>query len=97
MIEVEEAAFTPSVFTTSGGMGPECERLNKRLGELIAAKSKEKYAHIMMHIRTGLRFALLKATLVAVRGYRGKDVTSRQDEDEIDFNLIPHDEPYEPL
>ena len=27
----ERASFTPLVFTTTGGMGPECDRLNRRL------------------------------------------------------------------
>ena len=51
----------------------------------------------MAHIRTRLRFALLKATLVAVRGIRGRCVKGRRDiliEEEtpigqIPFNLIP--------
>ena len=51
----------------------------------------------MCHIRTRLRFALLRATLVAVRGYRGKrtQMSAEKDEDEIDFNLIPEEIAYE--
>ena len=50
------------------GMGPECERLHKRMAELIAAKRSENYSQVIQHIRCRLRFALLKATLVAIRG-----------------------------
>ena len=58
IINVEKATFTPLVFTTTGGMGPECEKLNKRLAELIAAKSKENYSHVIRHLRTRqIRFA----------------------------------------
>ena len=29
-LNIEKASFTPLVFSTSGGMGPECHRLHKR-------------------------------------------------------------------
>ena len=85
------------VFTTTGGMGKECTQFNKRLAEMISEKTKEKYSKVMCHIRTRLRFALLRATLVAVRGYRGKrnQMSAEKDEDEIDFNLIPEEIAYE--
>ena len=68
---VERGSFTPLVFTTTGGMGAECEKLNKRLAELIAIKSRQNYSQVIADIRRQLRFALLKATVIAVRGYRG--------------------------
>ena len=64
IINCEKATFTPLVFTTTGGMGPECHKLNKRLAELIAIKKKESYSHVIGHIRTKLRFALLRSVLV---------------------------------
>ena len=72
IINVEKSSFTPLVFTTTGGMGPECHKLNKRIAETIASKQKEEYSQVMKHIRCKLRFALLKATLIAIRGVRGK-------------------------
>ena len=42
VLESEKGSFTPLVFNTSGGMGPECARLNKRLAELIAIKKAGK-------------------------------------------------------
>ena len=96
VINVEKASFTPLVFTTTGGMSPECERLNKRLAEKIAAKQSEMYSQVMAHIRTRLRFALLKATLVAVRGIRGRVAPLVEDDiEEISFNLIPQERAYE--
>ena len=89
VIQCEKGTFTPLVFTTSGGMGPECDRLNKRLADLIALKTKEQYSHVVRHIRTRLRFALLKSVLVAVRGVRGKKSAVVQPPLEISFNLIP--------
>ena len=87
---VEKASFTPLVFTTTGGMSPECTRMNKQLAERISNKTKESYSHVVRHIRTRLRFSLLRATLVAIRGVRGR---SRGDAEielgDISYNLIP--------
>ena len=41
VMEVEEATFTPLVFTTTGGMAPECQVYHKRLAELLSAKKGE--------------------------------------------------------
>ena len=75
-------------------MGSECERLNKRLAVLISEKTKERYNHVVSHIRTKLRFSLLKAIVIAIHGYRGKQNTLEQENSElpvseISFNLIP--------
>ena len=72
IINVEKSSFTPLVFSTSGGMVPECLKLNKRIAELLAHKRNEQYSVVMSFIRTRLRFALLKSTLISIRGYRGK-------------------------
>ena len=86
----EHASFTPLVFTTTGGMGPECERLNKRLAELLSRKRKEPYSKIMAYIRNRLRFSLLRTILHAVRGVRGRSRTDAELEiEDISFNLIP--------
>ena len=96
ILQVEKASFVPLVFTTSGGMGPECEKANKKIAEKIAWKRNELYSGVMNHVRTRLRFALLKSVLVAVRGYRGRAIKGREmDVHEIDFNLIPGDRCYE--
>ena len=67
------------------------------LAEKIAQKRGEQYGHVMNHVRTRLRFALLKATLIAVRGVRGhgKGAAEELDIDDISFNLIPRDDTYE--
>ena len=90
IIHTERGSLTPLVFSTTGGMAPECARFNKRLAELISAKSGETYSHVMRHIRTRMRFALLRATLIAIRGSRGKSrVEAELDLEEISFNLVP--------
>ena len=70
--------------------------LNKRLSEMIALKQREQYSQVMAHIQKRLRFALLKATVVAVRGIRGRrSVAAEDDVEEISFNLIPREQAYE--
>ena len=89
ILNTERGTFTPLVFSTTGGMGPECARMNKRIAELIAAKTGEAYSHVMKHIRTRLRFALLRCTVIAVRGTRG-NARDRDEDDigEVSFNMI---------
>ena len=43
----------------------------------------------MQYIRTRLRFALLRCTLVAIRGVRSKKMSPESQIDDISFNLIP--------
>ena len=45
VLEVEQASFTPLVFTTTGGMGRECLRYHSRLAELISVEKGEDYAN----------------------------------------------------
>ena len=96
IINSEKATFTPLVFTTTGGMGPECERLNKRLAEKIAAKRRESYSDVIAHIRTKLRFALLQSTLVAIRRVRGV-INEECNLYEVSFNMIPAEKCYESI
>ena len=91
--KVEKGSFTPVVFSTVGGMGPEAERFHKRLAVLIAEKRNETYSHVVNYIRTRLRFCLLKSILTGLRGVRGR----KQREliapvSSLSFNLIQFDE-----
>jgi len=89
VIQIEKGTFTPIVMSTSGGMGNEANRHHKRIATLISIKRKEEYSDVMNYIRTRLRFCLLKSTLMAVRGVRGrqkKEYTTPISE--ISFNLI---------
>ena len=79
------------VFLTNGVMAKECTIFNNRLAHLICRKTGEEYADDIRHIRTKLRFALLKSTLIQIRGFRGN--TNVRDREaavsDISFNLIP--------
>ena len=73
-VQVEKGTFSPLVFTTTGGMGPEATRFLKRVAVKLAAKTREKYSDVMNNIRTRISFEILRSVLVAVRlrGVRGK-------------------------
>ena len=76
VITVERASFTPLVYTTFGGWGPQAQRYHKRLASLIAAKRNEEYHYVINHIRLKVRFSILRSVLIAVRGERGKQSRS---------------------
>ena len=89
IINVEKGSFTPIVMTTSGGMGNEANLFHKRMAMLISEKRNEEYSHVLNYIRTRLRFALLKSTLTALRGVRGKRVREETAPmSSISYNLI---------
>ena len=89
VIQVEKGVFTPMVFSTTGGMGEEAKKMVKRLAEKYAMKSGQSYAESVSFIRRRLRFDLLKTTIIALRGYRGKPRMETQDVSELDLNISP--------
>ncbi|XP_065177350.1 uncharacterized protein LOC135808131 [Sycon ciliatum] len=66
--EIEHASFVPLVFSTTGGMGKQSASLYKRIASLIAEKSGEPYSVVMSFIRCRLSFALLRASVMCLRG-----------------------------
>ena len=68
VMEVEKATFTPLVFTTTGGMAPECQVYHKRLAELLSAKKGEDYSTTMSWIRTRISFAILRTIPPVLKG-----------------------------
>jgi hypothetical protein len=63
ILQVKKGSFVPLAYayTTTGGMGPQCEKLHKRIAELIADKGSERYSNVNNHSRTRLRFSVLKS------------------------------------
>ena len=97
ILQVEKGSFTPLIFTTTGGMGPESTRYHKKLAKLISAKRGEEYSCVVSHIRTRLRFAILRSTLFAIRGDRGRNRRKLQSVplSEVSYNLVPEQAAYE--
>ena len=88
VLQVERATFTPVVFSTTGGMGTEAKHLVKRLAERTSSKSGQSYADVVNFLRTRLRFDLLRTTIIALRGARGKKISPPRDIEELDLNLV---------
>ena len=95
VITVERGSFTPLIYTTFGGWGPQATRYHKRLAEKIAHKRNEKYSDVLCHMRVKLRFSLLRSVLIAVRGERGKKQPSSKPLSSTSFNLVPDAVDYE--
>ena len=95
VLTVEKGSFTPLVYTTFGGWAPQATKYHKRLAELISRKRNEDYHHVIAHIRTRVRFSLLRSVLVAVRGERGKRQPTSKPLSDISFNMIPEAMEYE--
>ena len=85
--EVEKGTFSPLVFSTTGGMGKEAAIFMKRLATLLAPKTNQTYSHTMAYIRRRIRFDLLRTTLIALRGHRGKFYQAPLAVEELDINL----------
>ena len=70
VLDVEHDSFTPLIFTTTGGMGKVRIRYHSRVAELIDAKKGEQYSQTISWIQERTSFALLRSTLVCLRGLR---------------------------
>ena len=92
IIEIEQGHFTPLILSTSGGMGTECAIFVKILAKKIAQKKNQDQADVMRVLRTEIRFAVLKATLIAIRGTRCSLYQKKDDETtDVDYYLVALD------
>ena len=71
ILNVEQSSFVPAVFSSTGGMGKHAKALYNRIASLLADKSGETYSIVNAWIRCKLSFALLRASVVCLRGSRG--------------------------
>ena len=95
VINVERGSFTPLIYSTFGGWGPQATRYHKRLAEKIATKRNENYTHVLSHMRTRVRFSFLRSVLIAIRGERGKKPAPPKPLSSTCFNLITDMQEYE--
>ena len=90
IIEIEQGHFTPLILSTSGGMGPECAIFIKLLAKKIAQKKNQDQADVIRVVRvlkTEIRFAVLKATLIAIRGTRAGSLFQKKNDETADVAL----------
>ena len=87
VLEVENATFTPLVFSVYGGMAQECSVCFKRLSQLISEKMGESHAAGATWIRTRISFALLRAALMSIRGTRHRFYGRKVAEGDIKLDI----------
>ena len=95
VLQAEKGSFIPLIFTTSREMGPSSKILLKRLVEKLSFIKREKTNIIMNHIRTRIRFAILRSTVIALRGNRGKIHSNYISFDNVSLNIVPGARSYE--
>ena len=88
ILHVENGSFTPLVFSALGGMGAECSMFYKRLSGLISEKRKEKMSVVSTWLRTKLSFALLRSSLLCVRGTRSRYHKPMVVESDIQIDMV---------
>ena len=84
VLEVENATFTPLVFSCFGGQGFECKRFFQRINEKLADKRDISPSVCMTYIKAKLSFSLLRSALLCLRGsksLRKKSTESLKDTD----------------
>ena len=74
------------VFSVYGGMGHECKHFFKRLCTLISDKREERLSAVSSWVRTKTSFALLRSTLMCVRGTRHRYYRHKLDEVDLEWD-----------
>ena len=86
ILQVEKSSFTPVVFSTTGIMGSEADKLYRRIANLLSTKTRQSYADSIRYIRQRLSFCLLRTLIVSLRGHRG--VRPKWVSDRTDYNIL---------
>ena len=82
------AHFTPLCFSVDGLVSPEAASFLKRLAYCLSARWDRSYADVIFWIRARLAFAILRATVLCVRGSRMKwRSLGLEDGASIDFTI----------
>ncbi len=68
--EVEHSTFTPLVLSSTGGMGRAATTFYKRLSSMLSERRDVPYSTMIRWVRCRLSFALLRASIMAIRGAR---------------------------
>ena len=70
--EVEHADFSPLVFSTTGVMGPQAQKIFKKVAEKMSEIKDIPYSVVCGWMRCRFSFALLRTTLICLRGTRDR-------------------------
>ena len=81
--EIEHGAFTHLVFSTTGGMGQEATTFYKRLADTLARKQQKPYSVVISWLRCKLSFAVVRSSIMCIRGTRSSNYRPLRDADII--------------
>ena len=70
MLQIDHGIFTPLVFSIYGSMGRECHKFYSRLSDLLLEKRNLPKSVVANWVRSKVCFALLKSSLLCLRGSR---------------------------
>jgi hypothetical protein len=88
IVNVEHGDFTPLVFCTAGGMGPQATLVVKRISQKLAEKKNLPVSLISGWLKCQISFALLRSSIVCLRGSRPNKPKKQQDVDtEINIEM----------
>ena len=69
-LNLEQSSFCPLIFGCTGGAAPTATRTMQRLAEKLSEKRQESYPESINYIRTKISFALLRSSILCIRGCR---------------------------
>ena len=58
LIQVEKGSLTAAVFSISGGMGRECDKLVRQIAMKLSQKRGERYCDVVGFVRRRIRYAM---------------------------------------
>ncbi len=70
-------------------MGKEAETFFKKVADRMSRKTDQRYSESISFIRRRLRFDLLRTTIIALRGERGRSNKEVMNISELDINIEP--------
>ena len=76
ILQIEHGTFTPLIFSSFGGAGFEADRFLKKLNEKLAEKLDESLSIVTNYTRIKYNFALLRTTLLCIRGSRSHKLSA---------------------
>ena len=87
IMNVEHADFTPLVFCTAGGMGPQASVTVKRIAERLSEKKELPRSVVSGWLKCKISFALLRSSIVCLRGTRPYRPKKQDNQNEVHIDL----------
>ena len=89
--KIEQGSFSPLVLSTSGGMGLTATTVYRRIAAMISEKKKQDYGQTMKWLRCRLSYALLRSSIMCIRGTRSRKATINCNPDNSHVDVVMHE------